>query len=377
MNRSIRAWGANLLLVAASVLVTLGGLEIALRVFLPQKLYRYPQGLFREDADLVFTLTPGYHARFRNPEYTTDIRINSLGLRGSEVGLKDPGTLRILGLGDSFTSALNVQEEQTFLAAAKAYLQQALDGRRIELINGGIPNQGTWHELRMLRRLLPPLQPDAIVLSVYLGNDLFDNLHPLDTVVRNGFLENRTHRRSVLPYEVREWLQRYSMSYVFLWNTMDRMKRLLELGGSDPLDPFKSIVSLQPRPSVEEGYRVTRELLRQIRDCSAGAGKPLLVVLIPAEMQTHPNRFIAFARGEGLDPSAYDLSLPGRRWTEMAVELGLPVLDLLPVFRDHASGASLWMSLDGHLTPLGNRLTGDAIGSALLPLLEKQAGVRP
>ncbi len=329
MNRSIRAWGANLLLVAASVLVTLGGLEIALRVFLPQKLYRYPQGLFREDADLVFTLTPGYHARFRNPEYTTDIRINSLGLRGSEVGLKDPGTLRILGLGDSFTSALNVQEEQTFLAAAKAYLQQALDGRRIELINGGIPNQGTWHELRMLRRLLPPLQPDAIVLSVYLGNDLFDNLH------------------------------------------------LLELGGSDPLDPFKSIVSLQPRPSVEEGYRVTRELLRQIRDCSAGAGKPLLVVLIPAEMQTHPNRFIAFARGEGLDPSAYDLSLPGRRWTEMAVELGLPVLDLLPVFRDHASGASLWMSLDGHLTPLGNRLTGDAIGSALLPLLEKQAGVRP
>jgi len=377
LNRSIRAWGANLLLVAASVLVTLGSLEIALRLFLPQKLYRYPQGLFREDPDLVFTLTPGYHARFRNPEYTTDIRINSLGLRGTEVGVKDPGTLRILGLGDSFTSALNVQEEQTFLAASEAYMQKALDGRRIEVINAGIPNQGTWHELRMLRRLLPGLQPDAIVLSVYLGNDLFDNLHPLDTVVRNGFLEYRTHRRSVLPYQVRTWLQRYSMSYVFLWNTMDRMKHLLELGGSDPLDPFRSIVSLQPNPSVEEGYRVSHELLRQIRDCSAGAGKPLLVVLIPAEMQTQPSRFIALARAEGLDPSAYDLTLPSRRWTEMAVELGLPVLDLMPVFRAHASGPSLWMSLDGHLTPLGNRLTGEAIGSALLPLLEKRAEVRP
>src|SRR5437773_4208431 len=140
MNRSVRAWGANLLLVAASVLVTLGGLEIALRLFLPQKLYRYPRGLFREDPDLVFTLTPGYHARLQNPEYTTDIRINSLGLRGSEVGAKDSGTLRILGLGDSFTSALNVQEEQTFLAASEAYMQKALDGRRVEVINAGIPN---------------------------------------------------------------------------------------------------------------------------------------------------------------------------------------------------------------------------------------------
>jgi len=274
-------------------------------------------------------------------------------------------------------SALNVQEEQTFLATSETYMQKALGGHRIEAINAGIPNQGTWHELRMLRRLLPRLQPDAIVLSVYLGNDLFDNLYPLDTVVQNGFLESRIHGRSVLPYEVRAWLQRYCMSYVFLWDAMDRIKGLLGVGGSDPLDSFKSIISLQPHPLVEEGYRVTRELLRQIRDCSAGAGKPLLVVLIPAEMQTHPDRFIALSGREGLDPSAYDLTLPDRRWTEMAVELGLPVLDLLPVFRAHASGTPLWMSLDGHLTPLGNRLTGEAIGHALLPLVEKGAGVHP
>src|SRR6266446_7700027 len=76
LNRKVRGWGANLLLVVASILITLGGLEIALRLCLPQKLYRYPRGLFREDSDLVFTLTPGYHARLRNPEYTTDIRIN-------------------------------------------------------------------------------------------------------------------------------------------------------------------------------------------------------------------------------------------------------------------------------------------------------------
>ena len=47
MSRAARAWGVNLALLATAILLTLGGFEATLRIFLPQKTYRFPRGLFQ------------------------------------------------------------------------------------------------------------------------------------------------------------------------------------------------------------------------------------------------------------------------------------------------------------------------------------------
>jgi len=361
----------NLLLVLVSVTITLLGFEALLRFSLPQKLYRFPRGLFRDDPELVFSLNPGFQGVLHNPEYTTHVRINSLGLRGPLPGPKAPGKLRVLGLGDSFVSAFNVEEEETFLAVAEHSLREKLPGGGVEIINAGTPNYGTWHELRVLRRFLPKLEPDTVVLAVYVGNDLEDNLSPRGAVVRDGFLVDRRRPPGILPYPIRSWLQRNSMAYVFLWNAWNQIRPWLGKAGSDPLRADKDLISPQAPLYVDEGYRISGDLLHEFHDETMTRGILALVVLIPAEFQVYPDQFLKMAQRHGDDPSRFDLDQPSRRWSELAKSAALPVLDLLPVFRSRISGPYLYMSLDGHLTAEGNRLAGQAIALALIQVLQR------
>ena len=378
MKGRLRVWGANLSLLLVALMITLGGFEAGLRLFLPQKLYRFPRGFFQNDPDLVFALVPGFRGTLRNPEYTTDVRINALGLRGPLPSPKTPGSYRILGLGDSFASAFNVAEPETFLSVAEGRLRQKLPGQGIEVINAGTPNYGTWHESRLLQRLAGRLHPDLVVLCVYVGNDLENNLNPREGVVQGGFLTERRRHLGLLPYPLRSWLQRNCMAYTFLWNSWNHVRPWFGLNADDPLKAEKDLFERRPIASTEMGYRITTRLLEEIKAQCAALGIPLLAVLIPTEYQVYPARFKGLIRRQGVDPAQFDLDLPQRRWTSMAQSSGISVLDLLSLLRRKASGPYLYMSLDGHLSVEGNRLAGEAIAEAVSPwVLRRMEGVAP
>lgn len=377
MKARLPSWLVNLSVLLVALMVTLGGFEVALRLFLPQKLYRFPKGFFRNDPELVFTLSPGFHATLKNPEYTTDARVNALGLRGPLPGPKPAGGFRVLGLGDSFASAFNVSETETFLSVAEARLRNEISGHPVELINAGTPNYGTWHELRLFRRLEPKLAPDLAVLCVYIGNDLENNLNPSEGVVQDGFLTERQRHVGLLPYSFRTWLQRNSMSYVFLWRAWGQIRPWVGGTLDDPLKPDKDLFARHQGPEEEAGYRTTLEILSQFKAETGEDEIPLILVLIPTEYQVYPDRFEKLVRKQGLEPGLFDIELPQRRWTEMANSVGIPVLDLLPILRARAGGPYLYMSLDGHLSVEGNRIAGEAVAEAVRPSIPDRREVTP
>jgi len=357
---------------------TLAGFEVILRFALPQKLYRYPHDLFRPDEEIGFVLNPEFSGELKTPEFRTHLAINSLGFRNAEIAPKPKGALRVLVVGDSFVSALNVESEESFVSIAGGALAHRLGAGRVELVNAGTPNYGTWHELRVLRRFARSLEIDVAVLCVFVGNDLEDNLHPMSAMVRDGYLVERKSVSGLLPRPVRAWLQRHSMSYVFLWNAWHRMRDWVGGRTPNPMDPFKGFLTSGGDSPIEDGYRVSGGLLREAKDDAAGLGIPLLVVVIPQEIQVYPEQFTTFAAGVlGSDGLArYDLTQPSRRWATLAESLGLPTVDLLPVFRARNTGPPLYMRLDGHLTVEGNKVAGEAIASAMIPLLAEKGSVR-
>lgn len=372
MTPSRRTWLGNGLVLLAAVGATAAGFELILRIALPQKLYRYPHDLFREDQEIGFVLHPGFSGDLRTPEFRTRLEINSLGFRNAELSPKPAGVSRVLVVGDSFVSALNVASEETFVSVAGRVLEQRLGAHRAELVNAGTPNYGTWHELKVLRRYAGSLAIDFAVLCVFVGNDLEDNLRPLGATVRGGYLVERQPGSGQLPRPVRAWLQRHSMAYVFLWNAYDRVRDSISGQTSNPLGRFGPLLTTSGDAQSQDAYRQSGELLREAKDFLAGLGIPLVVVIIPQELQVYPEKFASLAaRIPGRD-AGYDLTLPNRRWAGIAESLGLPTVDLLPVLRARNDGPPLYMRLDGHLTVAGNRVAGEALAAVLMPLLAER-----
>jgi len=362
-------WIEKLALMVVACALTLVGFEGVLRLVLPQKLYRFPRGLFRNDPELVFSMTPGFVGVMSSPEFQTHVQINSFGLRGPEIGTGKAARRRVLVLGDSFVSALNVETQDTFVAVFEKELKRERVAESFEVVNGGTPNYGTWHEVRLLRRLLPLLDPDLVILCVYVGNDVDDNLNPRKALVRDGLLVERNPSSGILPKSIRVFLQRKSMAYVFLWNDWNRIKGWMGWDAMDPEAAFRALIETQARPRIEEGYRVSEALLAELKTDLTSKQIPLGIVLIPASIQVDVEEAQTALGIKAERGSSYNLALPNRRWGEIARRLGLPLVDLLPLFQSRGGGPSLYMKLDGHLTQEGNRVAGGAMARHLSPLL--------
>lgn len=99
-----------------------------------------------------------------------------------------------------------------------------------------------------------------------------------------------------------------------------------------------------------------------MNDILKSVGSKLSIVIIPRLHQIDPRLWQVFvenyARGEFL---AMDPEKPGNYLKTFALENGIPLLDLLPPFRDHDNPQRLYLPINGHWTPEGHALAAKLI----------------
>lgn len=157
------------------VLLTLAGLEIALRIADFRELRdAYERGgaaLFRYDSELGWAAVPNSAAEFASDDrglHTIHVQNNSLGLRDIQHDTTSKPT--ILFLGDSFVWGYNVEAKDRFTELLRK------DFPDIRIVNVAVPGYGTDQEYLLLHRLWNEIQPDAVVLIVDTTNsDFLDN----------------------------------------------------------------------------------------------------------------------------------------------------------------------------------------------------------
>src|SRR5262245_5040667 len=154
-QRRPSGWRSYLLIT----LISLGSGEIALRI------YNHLQPSF------VFFTSSYNRYRGRAFEEWFDFRMNSRGFLDTEFGPKQPGRYRIVALGDSFGHGV-VPYRYNFLTLAEAELQKARPG--LEVYNLGIPRIGPREYLALLINEGLAYEPDAILVSFFVGNDFRD-----------------------------------------------------------------------------------------------------------------------------------------------------------------------------------------------------------
>jgi lysophospholipase L1-like esterase len=131
--------------------------------------------VYQPDSSFTYRYDPeGDAGGYFGPEGRITYETNNIGLRGRDHALEsDPGTTRILCLGDSYTFGEGVREEDTYPARLEALLHasaaSAGDSSSFEVINAGVQALGTRLEALLLERLLR-LEPDVVIVGFFLND---------------------------------------------------------------------------------------------------------------------------------------------------------------------------------------------------------------
>jgi len=327
---------------AYGVVVALLLAEIGIYLFVPQQ-EALQKDLIRRDERLGFRMRPNYEGVIAE----TDIPLltNSWGLRDREYGPKPQGALRVYAIGDSMVFGHGVPIDEAF----PRFMEQALGERLgvpVEVVNGGVPGYGTVQAAEFFVQTVDIVQPDVVILSIAVFNDLEDN-------VKFGGQLYRWQREPTAPQRLRTWLRHNSQVY--------RTFRRYRAGVSGR--KMMQIHSEKPPPSVRRGLELTEQSMLRIAAEAEKRGIGFAVVINPSHKQASAREWHETLVRYNLDDAAFRYDRPNRQLVEIASAHDLPILDLLETFRSRPDENYYFSE---HWKAPGHRLVGREIADFLV-----------
>ena len=302
-----------LLLIGMILFLILFG-EIILRILIAEETSRFGFG-------------PG-SLKF-NKKY---VILNKEGFRDNDYSLiKNNNTIRIIGLGDSFTYGSGVKNvNATYLKK----LEKLLNEKNIsnyEVLSFAKPGINIEEEIQILKQQGLKYKPDIIILG-YVLNDFYD-------------IEGKTQCKSkehTIPF-FGFWLRNFSYLYYFLETRINKLieKSNVECTYGEYLDHvFES----------EKNKEYNMKYFEELYNISQQNNAKLLVVTFPLihELQNYPfTEAHKFVEESG---KKYDLE----------------VIDLLPYYQNFTEEELIVNTYDRHPNELGHELAAQAIYDFIL-----------
>ena len=257
------------------------------------------------DPDCLYTFTPGMTLSWSmrvGPAETKVVHFgfSQQGLRDREYGPKQGNEFRILLLGDSFTMSPGLKVGQAISRCLEQLFERDGLRKHVTVINAGFGGYGPWQERVMLERRGFPVEPDLVVLQLFLFNDINDTLIRRGKNLRSYDEGNVRWERTLLPSMAWErrlslFLYRNSKIYYEMANRASEPNLLGELverlpffpTGLPPLKPSEKrkhqceILLRGWYPELQEGWQSMQQDVMGIQSDCAARGIDFLVYSMP------------------------------------------------------------------------------------------------
>jgi hypothetical protein len=298
--------------------------------------------------------------------WQADLATNALGFRDFDHPQKALGVTRVAVLGDSFVFGSGVKQDEPFPRRLAAFL-----GPSFEVLNLGVPGYGTDQALLTLRRWGRRLSPD-VVLTGFFWNDVMENASAeMYAMKKPRFVLAGDSLALVPPGEThgRSAAQRLDAALgarSHLWSLVSR-----SLGrGRERVEPETRPVmvdlSLRAAPSAREPeFALTWALLGAFESEARALGASPIVFTVPP-------RFLVDDAAKQKVLKIYSLGADALeedgffRVKEACQRRDLPVVDLLPAFRDAAkAGERLFLPTGIHWSAKGHALAAKVLEPAV------------
>jgi len=369
-TRLARALLSVSVVIVASVLTLLFG-EILVRVFVPTErlvpLNEEMHGITALRANIA-----GVHViphTFRVSYSTSEQRFRSSKVFATT---RDPRTLRVAIVGDSFTFGWGANDDQTYPSQLEQILQSKYGPT--EVINAGVCGTGTGNEALWYDSWVRQFHPNLVVLTV-VPNDTDDDLaRPLFVLDASG----NVHPKSAAHLER------------FQSQTLGARRIITRLPGYDYLTENSELLNLF--------RRTTSALIRRrhLRDSSTGAGPAVFETvglhLLDGEVRWLDQQvrasgaqlivvFVPFVETVyGRAPNTNNVVRESAAMVDtlsrVCAKSNIPFRDLTSEMRSAGTNAKqplYYTKYDAHPTPAGYRLIADLVSPLVLDQLHSRA----
>ena len=355
----------ELTLALGTVIFALFAGELFLWLFFPQ--FSDHNQLFQYDPELGWKFIPNQRARVVCPgEVDHQVTISSLGFRDRERDLSSKSKKRVLVLGDSFVSNVDVEADEVFTRVMERQLANT------EVLNFGVNGYGQVQEYLLLKTWFDRVNPDVVMVVIYLRNDFLDNVEPKWTYGRPFVsLEGPDSTlvfHPTLPSALGSsnggrapaW-KVYKRSHVWTLINQSLEDLLRGVVGDQSQDRQAAAYTQQelipyrksPPPSTDFMFAAMTKLASMFREFSSAKAVPVVFVLAPSPVPVYDDLWLE-ATGKA-SQDRYDRALPNKRLMQFADENGLMMVDLLPAFLSEGN-KSLYFRYEQHWTREGNEL---------------------
>jgi hypothetical protein len=301
----------------------------------------------------VFFLYDDSYNRFRGRPFADDwdFKLNSQGFKDVEFGGKQG--YRIVALGDSFAFGV-VPYQQNYLTLLETGLRQKYADA--DVLNMGIPATSPKDYLSLFIREGLNLQPDMVLVSLFIGNDLTD----LRSKPRPWY--SRSHVASLLHYVVKI-RPKYEGEIIHGKATY-----------CDECPNIDAETFLKVQKDHSDFYREDyAELdalsdgavsyLVQLRNVCRQRGIDFVVAVLPAEIQIDAALRDAVQEEyfQDIQPVQWNFMRPNESLTKRLRTAGIDYLDLFHVFVAEGQNRRLYRPRDTHWNIAGNEVAARAI----------------
>lgn len=329
-TRARRGWVATLVRAGALaggggalLVLCVGVAEWAVRRYDPQEVMGWGErpSLVADEA-VGWKLRPGQTTRLRWESYDYEVQANSLGFPGpAPASDRTLGGVRVMVLGDAFTSAEGVDTARAWPRLLQPALAQAL-GRPVEVLNFAITGHGPNQYAAVAETFVPSLRPDVVVVA-FFANDFEDTEIPLaDFRAAIGFdrPDPTAGARRFLPLHLKAWLKSrvVEAARARLKGRLTARERFYS--GAAWLDADASFYGAENRAAV-------RRQLERVDRAAEAVGAEVVVVSIPAPLQVCAVEALPYLPA-GFEVSGLDVDAPQRNLARVMDGLGWPLLDL-------------------------------------------------
>ncbi len=322
----------------------------------------------RWDRTLAHELIPNAKTIIRLPEYSTEYKINSFGMRDKEFYFTDGYS--ILMLGDSSTQGLGVSEENTFASLLERRFRN--NNLNVEVWNAGVESYSPIIHCLYLKENLGKIKPDMVIMNLDLSDIQDDFIYEKFAVYdSNGELIgiNTLTDKNILK-NVHRFLRNNLFSYYYFSVELFRNRtKGYEIIPASYVGDISSDKYFLTRFNLSENktlkyYNITFNYIKRCRDLSEKGDAKFVLVSYPmgSLVKGEWNGGRKINRVDEFD--VYSLNF-FKRLKDFAEKENITYIDTYELFVN-ATKHSLFYYYDPHMTGNGTDIVAEGIYRGLL-----------